>query len=60
MRIALLVIVSLAFGMPAVAKEKQKEWCFGNGCLQQTGNWHECKKGELNVCRQWAKEKPSY
>jgi hypothetical protein len=48
---------------PAAEAKKMKEWCYGNGCLSGGGmadrsGWHECHKGELNVCRQKAAEKP--
>ena len=41
---------------PTQAKMKHmKEWCLGNGCI---GDWHECRSGEPNVCRQWSDKKP--
>ncbi len=54
-----VVVFVLSAIVPAMAK-KPKEWCYGNGCLQQTGNWHECKKGELNVCRKWSEKAPKW
>ena len=57
----LVVVFVLSLIVPAMAKGKKlTEYCFGNGCLQQTGNWHKCKPGELNVCRQWSEEAPKW
>lgn len=52
--IALLLLVNhVNHTLPA-------EWCLGNGCITGpgTGDWHKCKPGELNVCRQWSVKKP--
>jgi hypothetical protein len=57
----IIAITIIAITPTQAAKMKElKDWCLGNGCLTGAGagDWHECRKDEPNVCRQWSQEKP--
>ena len=58
---AAYVIIAIAITPTQAAKMKElKDWCLGNSCVTGggVGDWHECRKDEPNVCRQWSDKKP--